>query len=367
VAVLQKVSGRILPGPVVDRDGHHPAIVGRFGAEIVVERQHREARGRERSRGQGHVGRSRGVDGNPGAGAAVGAGHRGGPGIAPARRYHGRRKAAHGVGVAVIVYGQGNGAARARRRLGHNLEGALLALGKGEAGKRDAPAIQQGVGGQNGVAAIEKTGLAGLQLQALHHELQGHGIAAAAGAGVEVGLNPALHLNNIPGHVPERGAPYFANVVDLRAGGHVGIREGVHRQAGAVGVAPDATCRRRLALYIRAHGPSLGAIGGLGRGPVGGHHQGKKVAPALASLLGIVEAAGIGAAAAAHDQGGAPSRAAQDDNANGAGRLRGLHLQRIRAGKAVDKGDFAGEASRAGAAGIVGDGAGAGIVEKHRR
>nr|GFC74664.1 hypothetical protein [Tanacetum cinerariifolium] len=108
-----------------------------------------------------------------------------------------------------------------------------------------------------------------------------------------VGLDGALLLNDVPGHIPNRSAPDFPDVVHLRASGHVGVGERVHAQAGAVGVATDAAARGRLAIDVGAGGPGPGAVGERRGRPVGSHHEREKVAPALAGLLGIAQAAGV--------------------------------------------------------------------------
>lgn len=53
---------------------------------------------------------------------------------------------------------------------------------------------EQRVGGQNAVAGIEETGLAGLQLHALQHQLQGNGVAPGAGPVVDIWLDGAALL-----------------------------------------------------------------------------------------------------------------------------------------------------------------------------
>ena len=157
--------------------------------------------------------------------------------------------------------------------------------------------VQQRVGGQNSITRVEEARLAGLELHALHYQLQGDVVAAGAGPVIQVGFDGALLLDDIPGHVPERRAPDFANGVHFRVAREVGVGERVGAEGCRVGVAADAPAGWGLAHGVGAHGPGVGAIGELGRGPVGGQHQGQVVAPALAALLGIGQAAAVGRAA----------------------------------------------------------------------
>nr|GFD55073.1 hypothetical protein [Tanacetum cinerariifolium] len=71
-----------------------------------------------------------GVAGAPGGSATVGKGHGRSPDVATAVSYDGRREATYRIAIAVIVHRQGYRAACSSGRLGHNLEGALLALSK---------------------------------------------------------------------------------------------------------------------------------------------------------------------------------------------------------------------------------------------
>src|SRR5690606_19213619 len=133
--------------------------------------------------------------------------------------------------------------------------------------------------------AVHEAGVAGRELQAVRHQVQGD--VVAAGAVVDVGIE-TVDADQLPRHLPQDGAPYEPDAVGLcdRAAVGAGVGVVVHREVGAVRRGPDAHPVDGGAHQIGANAARVGAlVTGLH-----GEHQGEVVAPAFAHLLGVPQA-----------------------------------------------------------------------------
>ncbi len=151
---------------------------------------------------------------------------------------------------------------------------------------------EHGVGGEDGVPAVDETGAAGLELQAVEHQLQREIVAAGRPVAGEVGVEAVLG-DERPVDLPERRRPDEADAVRNRHRRQVAVGVGVGREVGGVGRQPDAGAGEAAA-------EEVGADDARCRRRVAGlvsEEEAEIVAPAFAHLLGVRETRRVARAA----------------------------------------------------------------------
>ena len=149
--------------------------------------------------------------------------------------------------------------------------------------------VERSIGIEDGVACIHETRTARGELHARRHQV--HGDVVASRPGIDVGIE-AVGVDQLPGHLPQDGAPHEADAVRHGDGGVVRGRVGVVvlREVGAVGRGPDAATCNALSDHIGANAAAIRPLVAY----LNGHHQPGPIAPALAHLLGIGQAVHVG-------------------------------------------------------------------------
>ena len=143
---------------------------------------------------------------------------------------------------------------------------------------------------QDGVASVHEARIAGSELQPVDHQLHRDVVATRALVQVRV---EAMHGDQLPGHLPQHGAPHESDPVGL---GHptigIGIGEVVHPEVRAVRSRAYAWARDRFGQCERSDPPGVRALVPRGHG----HDKAEEIAPALPHLFGIGQTAGVGGA-----------------------------------------------------------------------
>ena len=152
-----------------------------------------------------------------------------------------------------------------------------------------APPVSADVGGEDRVAAVDEARAAGLELHAVHHELDAPGCCRRSSSCRRC-RRCSRAVDEVPVHLPQHRVPDVADAVRLadvhgvghrRVGGRVDRHVGrVRRRAGCRRRRPAGSsrrCRRRAASCARVR-------------RLRGQREREPVAPALAHLLGVAEA-----------------------------------------------------------------------------
>ena len=160
--------------------------------------------------------------------------------------------------------------------------------------------VERLVRGEDGVAAIDEAGVAGLEFEARRDEGHHHLVARRAAGVVEVGVE-AIGVDHVPRRLPQDRGPHQPDAVRSREAVDEAVRVGV-----AVGQAVDGEIGRvgrpvrRPLVGRRADAAAIlvlpeevvpdGAAHLARVARLRRHHEAEEVAPPLAHLLGVAEA-----------------------------------------------------------------------------